>query len=80
MRYFVIAMILALTCLDLSTAQAATPYERESLAGLPGVVVVIETIETITPEAQEEGLSVEAIRIAVERILLTCSANLVQGE
>ncbi len=66
MPYIVMPMILALTCLDLRTAQAATPYERESLAGLPGVVVVIETI---TAEAQADGLSEEAIRTAVERIL-----------
>ena len=66
MRYIVMAMSLVLACLNLSTAQAVTPYERESLAGLPGVVVVIETI---TPEAQADGLSEETIRAAVERIL-----------
>jgi hypothetical protein len=66
MRYLVMALIMVLTCFGLSTAQAATPYERESLAGLPGVVVVIETI---TPEAQADGLSEEAIRAAMERIL-----------
>jgi hypothetical protein len=57
---------MVLTCLDLSTAQARAPYERESLRGLPGVVVVIETI---TPEAQADGLSEEAIQAAVELIL-----------
>ncbi len=66
MRYIVMAMILALTCLDLSMAQARAPYERESLAGLPGVIVVIERI---TPEAQVDGLSEEAIQEAVEGIL-----------
>jgi hypothetical protein len=66
MRYIVMALIMVLTCFGLSTARAATPYERESLAGLPGVVVVIETI---TPEAQADGLSEEAIRAAMERIL-----------
>ena len=66
MRYIVMAMILALPCFDLSMAQARAPYERESLAGLPGVVVVIEKI---APEAQVDGLSEEAIQEAVEGIL-----------
>lgn len=66
MRYIVSALIMVLTGLDLSTAQARAPYERESLRGLPGVVVVIETI---TPEAQADGLSEEAIQAAVELIL-----------
>jgi hypothetical protein len=66
MRYIVMAMIMVLTCLDLGIAQARAPYERESLAGLPGVVVVIEKI---TPEAQVDGLSEEAIQEAVEGIL-----------
>ena len=66
MRYIVMAMIIVLTCLGLSPAQARSPYERESLAGLPGVVVVIERM---TPEAQVDGLSEEAIREAVEGIL-----------
>src|SRR6478736_1005760 len=66
MRYIVMAMILVLTCLGLSPAQARAPYERESLAGLRGVVVVIEKM---TPEAQVDGLSEEAIQEAVEGIL-----------
>jgi len=66
MRYIVMAMIMVLTCLGLNPAQARSPYERESLAGLPGVVVVIERM---TPEAQVDGLSEEAIREAVEGIL-----------
>jgi hypothetical protein len=66
MRYIVMTMVMALTCLDLSTTHARAPYERESLRGLPGVVVVIEAI---TPEAQAEGLSEEAIQAAVELIL-----------
>ena len=66
MRYIMIVIVMVLTCLGLSTAQAVTPYERESLAGLPGVVVVIERI---TPEAQADGLSEEAIHAAVELIL-----------
>ena len=59
MRYIVMAMSHALTCLDLSTAQAGAPGERESLAGLPGVMVVIERIR---PDAQADGLSEEAIQ------------------
>ena len=66
MRYIVIAVILVLTCLGLSPAQARAPYERESLAGLPGVVVVIERI---APAAQVDGLSEDAIQEAVESIL-----------
>ena len=66
MRYVVIIMVLALTCLDLSTTQAASPEERDSLRGLPGVEVVIENIDL---DAQADGLSQEAIRSAVERIL-----------
>jgi len=66
MRFTLMAMIMALACLDLSTAQARAPYERESLRGLPGVVVVIEKI---TPEAQADGLSEEAIQAAMELIL-----------
>jgi hypothetical protein len=66
MRYIVMVTVMVLTCLDLSTAQARTPYESQSLAGLPGVVVVVETI---TPEAQADGLSEGAIQEAVEGIL-----------
>ncbi len=66
MRYIVMTIVIVLTCLDLSLAQARAPYERESLAGLPGVVVVIETI---SPEAQVDGLSEEAIQEAVEGLL-----------
>ena len=67
MRYIVMAIVMLLTCLDLSTAQVAvTPGERASLAGLPGVKVVIEDIKS---DAQADGLSEEAIRTAVELIL-----------
>jgi hypothetical protein len=65
MRYVLSAIIMVLTCLTLSTAQAAGSDERESLVGLPGVLVVIEEIN---PEAQTDGLSVEAIQTAVELI------------
>ena len=66
MRYVVMAILMTLTCLDLSLAQAATPEERESLRGLPGVEVAIDTIK---PDAHADGLSEEAIRTAVELIL-----------
>ena len=66
MRFIVMAMIMVLTCLGLSPAQARSPYERESLSGLPGVVVVVERI---APEAQTDGLSEEAIQEAVEGLL-----------
>jgi len=59
-------MVMALTCLDLRTTQAASPEELDSLRGLPGVRVVIEDIDL---DAQEDGLSKEMIRSAVERIL-----------
>jgi hypothetical protein len=73
MRYIVLAMIMVVTCLNLNTAQAVAPYERESLAGLPGVVVVVETI---TPEVQAEGLTEEAIQAAVESILQSSGIRL----
>ena len=66
MRYIVMAVIMIVTCLNLSTAQAVPRYERESLAGLPGVVVAVEPI---TPEVRAEGLTEEAIEAAVESIL-----------
>ena len=67
MRYIVIAIVMLLTCLDLSTAQAAVSHgERESLKGLPGIKVVIDDIKS---DAQADGLSEEAIRTAVELIL-----------
>ncbi len=66
MRYIVMIMVMALTCLDLRTTQAASPEERDSLRGLPGVEVVIEDIDL---DAQADGLSQEAVLTAVERIL-----------
>ena len=67
MRYIVMAMLTALTCLDPSMAQAARSNEaRESLRGFPGVMVVIEGTN---PDAQADGLSQDAIRTAVELIL-----------
>ena len=66
MRHVVMAMLMAYVCLDLSLAHAASPDQRESLRGLPGVQVLIEDIR---PDAQADGLSQEAIRTAVELIL-----------
>ena len=66
MRHVVMTMLMAYVCLDLSLAHAASPDQRESLRGLPGVQVLIEDIR---PNAQADGLSQEAIRTAVELIL-----------
>jgi hypothetical protein len=66
MRYVVMTILMALTGLDLSLADAATPEQRESLRGLQGVEVVIEDIKS---DAQGDGLSQEALRAAVELIL-----------
>ena len=65
MRYAVMAILMTLTCLDLSLAQTRD-QQRESLRGLQGVEVVIEDVK---PDAQADGLSREAIRAAVELIL-----------
>jgi len=59
-------MLMTLTCLDLNAAQAAYADQRESLRGLAGVGLVIEDINA---DAKADGLSVEAIRTAVELIL-----------
>ncbi len=65
MRYVVMAILMTLICLDLSVAQTRD-QQRDSLRGLKGVEVVIESLR---PDAQEDGLSEEAIRTAVELIL-----------
>jgi hypothetical protein len=65
MRYVVMAMLMTLICLDLSVAQTRD-QQRDSLRGLKGVEVVIESLR---PDAQADGLSQEAIRTAVELIL-----------
>lgn len=66
MRYVVMAMIVGLTSLDLSEAQAIGAYGRESLRGLPGVEVLIEELES---DVQADGLSTDEIRTTVERII-----------
>ncbi len=65
MRYVVMAMLMTLICLDLSVAQTRD-QQRDSLQGLQGVEVVIESLR---PDAQADGLSQEAVRTAVELIL-----------
>ena len=65
MRYIVMAILMTLICLDLSVAQTRD-QQRDSLRGLQGVEVVIESLR---PDAQADGLSQEAIRTAVELIL-----------
>jgi hypothetical protein len=65
MRYVVMAMLMTLTCFDLSVAQTRD-QQRDSLQGLQGVEVVIESLR---PDAETDGLSQEAIRTAVELIL-----------
>jgi hypothetical protein len=65
MRYVVMAMLMTLICFDLSVAQTRD-QQRDSLQGLRGVEVVIESLR---PDAQADGLSQEAIRTAVELIL-----------
>jgi hypothetical protein len=65
MRYVLIAILMALICLDVSMAQTRD-QQRDSLQGLQGVEVVIESLR---PDAETDGLSQEAIRTAVELIL-----------
>ena len=66
MRYIMSTVVMALTCLALSAAQAVTLEQRESLRKLQGVEVVIEDINA---EASADGLSKDAISTAVELIL-----------
>ena len=65
MRSVVMAILMTLTCFDLSFAQTRD-QQRESLRGLPGVEVVVEEVKS---DAQVDGLSQESIRAAVELIL-----------
>lgn len=66
MQYILMAIVMALTCFNLSTAQATPLEQLESLRGLPGVALVVEDIG---PDVQADGLSEEAVRTAVELIL-----------
>ena len=62
---FLVAMVLALTGLDLGMVHAQSSIGRGSLRGLPGVAVVMTEIR---PDAQTDGLSREAVLAAVELI------------
>jgi hypothetical protein len=73
MRYLVIAILITLPYLHLGVAQGAAHIQVESLRYLPGVAVVIEDVEA---EAKAEGLSEEAIRTTVERILQSSGIRL----
>lgn len=75
MWHVVMAMVMFLSSFNfnLGLAQGAAPIQVESLRYLPGVAVVIEEIEE---EAKAEGLSEEAIRAAVERILQSSGIRL----
>src|SRR5262245_13145730 len=68
MQYIVIVVLMVLaTGLDLSMVLAqSSSFGRDSLRGLHGVTVVIETI---APDAQKDGLTEDAVRTAVELIL-----------
>ncbi|NWF73443.1 MAG: hypothetical protein HXY51_10450 [Nitrospirae bacterium] len=65
MRSVVMAIVMTLTCLDLSFAQTRD-QQQESLRGLPGGEVVVEEVKS---DGQVDGLSQESIRAAVELIL-----------
>ncbi len=66
MRYAVIGLLVVLITLSGNLAHAITDEERDSLHGLPGVYV---DIHAPSKEAQQDGLSKEAIQTAVELIL-----------
>ncbi len=68
MRYVVIVVLMALTCLDVRTAQGgeSADRQRESLHGLPGVEVVIKHFG---PELEAAGFSKEQLLTAVELTL-----------
>ena len=77
MRYIVMVVLMALTCLDRGVAQAVTENDRGSLRGLPGVQVVIENI---AKDAEEDGLSGDTIRTAVELILRSSGIQVLTKE
>lgn len=74
-----VAVMMALTCLliPLSTGQAASKEDRESLRGLRGVQVVIEDIEE---DLRAEGLSKDRIRTAAESVLKSSGIPLLRDE
>lgn len=66
MRYAVLVMLVVLSCGNLAVVHAAEWNQRETLRGLPGVGVLVLSIE---PDATADGLSEEAVQTAVELIL-----------
>ncbi len=76
MRY-VFVMILILNGLVAESAEATANVERESLRGLSGVFVVVEELG---PDGKRSGLSVEAIRTVVERILRASGIQVLTDE
>ena len=59
-------VLIALTHLDASAAQAGRVEDRESLRRLPGVEVIVETLLS---EEEAAGFSRDAIRTGVELVL-----------
>lgn len=76
MRY-VVVIILLFSGLVVETAEATGVLERESLRGLSGVFVVVEELG---PDSKRSGLSVEVIRIVVERILRASGIQVLTDE
>ncbi|HWF60658.1 MAG TPA: hypothetical protein VN666_10185 [Nitrospira sp.] len=63
---YLLVMVLFFSWLITGFAEGASELQRDSLRGLPGVVVVVEDIR---PDAKRDGVSEEEIRTAVELIL-----------
>lgn len=66
MRYVLQLMVVAFVLANLEIVQALDTGSRDSLRGISGLGVVVEDIG---PDASADGLSQDAIRAAVERIL-----------
>jgi hypothetical protein len=66
MRYLLQLMVVALVLANLEIVHALDTGSRDSLRGISGLGVVVEDIG---PDASADGLSQDAIRTAVERIL-----------
>jgi hypothetical protein len=66
MRYVLQLMVVALVLANLEIVHALDTGSRDSLRGISGLGVVVEDIG---PDASADGLSQDAIRTAVERIL-----------
>jgi hypothetical protein len=66
MRYVLQLIVVALVWGNIEVVQALDSGSRDSLRGISGLGVVVEDI---SPDASADGLSQDAIRTAVERIL-----------